>query len=126
MNPIFVLALLATVLSVFAQSYTTVDVYEDCTNTIEGTDTITSTIVETTCPLCTGMSQTQIGLHIHSLENGSCLRAQSFLHAVCCSHLLEFLRLPQWLHEYLRERYYGYQARGNISGLSAGRLRVPC
>jgi hypothetical protein len=66
MNPSFVFTLLAAALSVFAQSYTTVDVYEECTNTIEGTDTITSTIIETTCPLCTGMSQTQIGQYTHT------------------------------------------------------------
>jgi len=33
--------------------YTTVDVYESCTDTAVGTDTITSTVVQTTCPLCT-------------------------------------------------------------------------
>lgn len=61
MDLVFALALLAAALTAFAQSYTTVDVYEDCTDTIQGTDTVTSIIVETTCPLCTGMSQTQIG-----------------------------------------------------------------
>jgi len=66
MNPIFVLALLAAALSVFAQSYTTVDVYEDCTNIVVGSETITSTIIETTCPLCIGMSQTQTGQYTYT------------------------------------------------------------
>lgn len=62
------LALLTTALGVAAQSptYVTVDVYESCTDTTEGTDTITSTIVETTCPLCTGMSTTQEGQYAHT------------------------------------------------------------
>jgi hypothetical protein len=34
-------------------SYTYVDVYESCTDAAIGTDTITSTVVQTTCPLCT-------------------------------------------------------------------------
>jgi hypothetical protein len=38
--------------------YTTVDVYESCTDTAVGTDTITSTVVETTCPLCTNTPTT--------------------------------------------------------------------
>jgi hypothetical protein len=62
------LAALASALGVAAQSpiYTTVDVYEDCTDTYQGTDTITSTIVETTCPLCTGMSATQEGQYTYT------------------------------------------------------------
>ena len=66
------IALLTGAMGVTAQSgapsvvYTTVDVYMDCTDTMEGTDTVTSTIVETTCPLCTGMTNTQEGQYTHT------------------------------------------------------------
>jgi hypothetical protein len=61
------IALLATALSTSAQytynpltypqsnggpQYTTIDVYENCTDSAIGTDTVTSTVVQTTCPLC--------------------------------------------------------------------------
>lgn len=68
MKTAMALALLTSALGVAAQSpiYTTVDVYEDCTDTMQGTDTITSTIIETTCPLCTGMTMAQEGQYTHT------------------------------------------------------------
>jgi hypothetical protein len=42
--------------------YTTVDVYESCTDTAIGTDTVTSTVIQTTCPLCTN---THSGSMVH-------------------------------------------------------------
>jgi hypothetical protein len=46
--------------------YTTVDVYESCTDTAIGTDTITSTVVETTCPLCTNSPTSSGGSMVHT------------------------------------------------------------